>query len=329
MTHIGIFLSKTFVHIAESFLSTNQVLDSTHLGLSEAPKTLRLSNNLPCLWPKNQKAFRFRLWVSFQKCEFFKSFRNCWNSFLETLNCCCVAHIWRSWRKNHVRVKHFCGPWLQVLGIRLSWSIVASTSSLISQIQLGQGYIQNVSKCQVQNMKFRNAGKITHNDTCTYKLAETTIWSDLLKKVEAICDISVLVEHLKCTPTKNLFESWVIGCCSIYPPGTFAPRDGCELSQLGSSDPKACRPRESKPGRLRTFTGTWWNMVKRTENETQIILWYEEVHKDQDLETYLRPWKKKHGFHRSRAWGPRVYIFHHISRSIPVEGLHTVPFLWK
>lgn len=131
------------------------------------------------------------------------------------------------------------------------------------------------------------------------------------QKVEAICDISVLVEHLKCTPTKNLFESWVIGCCSIYPPGTFAPRDGCELSQLGSSDPKACRPRESKPGRLRTFTGTWWNMVKRIESETQIILWYEEVHKDQDLETYLRPWKKN------------IVFIGQGGQGYPVEGLHT------
>ena len=208
----------------------------------------------------------------------------------------------------------FCGPWLfLVLCIRLSWSIVASTSRLISQIQLGQGYIQNVSKCQVQYMKFRNVGKITHNDTCTYKLYSRNnymVWPT--QKVEAICDISVLVEHLKCTPTKNLFESWVIGSCSIYPPGTFAPRDGCELSQLGSSDPKACRPRESKPGRLRTFTGTWWNMVKRTESETQIILWYEEVHKDQDLDTYLRQWKKNivfigQGFIiflQYSSWGP-------------------------
>lgn len=183
---------KTFVHIAESFLSTNQVLDSTHLGLSERPKTLRLTNHLPCLWPKNQKAFRFRLCLFSQvyvgivsKMRILQILSKLleflsWN--VKLLLCCPYLEVIK---EKHVRVKHFCGPWLfLVLCIRLSWSIVASTSRLISQIQLGQGYIQNVSKCQVQYMKFRNVGKITHNDTCTYKLAETTIWSDLLKKLK-------------------------------------------------------------------------------------------------------------------------------------------------
>lgn len=147
-------------------------------------------NNLSCLW---QKGFIFRLsrfsqvyvgivskmrilQILSKLLEFLS-----WN--VKLLLCCPYLEVIK---EKHVRVKHFCGPWLfLVLCIRLSWSIVASTSRLISQIQLGQGYIQNVSKCQVQYMKFRNVGKITHNDTCTNKLAERPIiWSDLLKKLK-------------------------------------------------------------------------------------------------------------------------------------------------
>lgn len=118
---------KTFVHIAESFLSTNQVLDSTHLGLSERPKTLRLTNHLPCLWPKNQKAFRFRLCLFSQvyvgivsKMRILQILSKLleflsWN--VKLLLCCPYLEVIK---EKHVRVKHFCvvtvfGPLHQVV----------------------------------------------------------------------------------------------------------------------------------------------------------------------------------------------------------------------
>ena len=122
-------------------------------------------------------------------------------------------------------------------------------------------------------MKFRNVTfQITHDGTCTYKLAETTIRSDLHKQLQQFVTHWSSLNILNLHHQKSCLNLGSLGVAiSIHL--IHSRLATVVLSQLGSSNPKACRPRESKPARLRTFTDRW-NMVKRTESETQIIVSY-------------------------------------------------------